>query len=522
MNLLTRRIFFKDISYELIPDVAAKELLICELYEINDDIRKLIRRLWSTEFNEKHEKWMAVILNPYCKWPSDTVVDAYKNTIIMARNLLNNEYSSVNLNYDLPTPNPTDFNNPGICYWTAILLRNGVKLTLSQTAQSIFEAALVYLESNIYAYSICLQKLQSTDLKFMAATFMLNIDSGSNNNDIIKSIDVKTNSEACISAAKKWNCNLCNTDSPIIIYTKLIKNPNHAKNYPSLKTQYEPRLLEYYADKNINKYCEYEGIGHNIHEHIFNKPTFYYGWHSSANTTFAYKYNKTECKSGVISYGYWVNNKDNIVLSIEEWIGSFNTYKAIVHPVTQHSLPAYAIKKLINICNDYPVTCSKLLELINILSSNKDSLIKIINKYKINKLEIVNAIKRFTNIGMRMRGWKSGGYIHDIHKIGKKTNDILTMEIYDLLHNANDIESDILSLPLLLYHRGDYKHADIGEGETANSLYERFERILANDSEISCVATSSNWVLSTIANLANILEINIDYDVKKLKYEYLE
>lgn len=353
----------------------------------------------------------------------------------------------------------------------------------------------------------------------------------------------KTDIEAIVVAGKRDGIDISLVSTPLLTYHKLIENPRYKNCFKKLSLNFNPKLPRcFYKNHVLSKLALMEGYTNkqikNNDPYILCMETthlnrFSHGKTDNAinDTTDIYltsisDLNYHEC----LSYG--VDSKDKQIYTYKEILDTFTSYSDFVLPgkINDFFSPRN-IRRLRYLCSGqkYPderykyrmnlgKKINQILSSKKIISNEVERLIKFHHK---NPSLIRMLIKLLTDLGMYMRGWDGKSSLPILIAISSGDEYFkIESRVRKSIHNLRSLVKRekikfFLDLPLVRYNNGKFIiNTDHNKGLT---IGERLNIVLDTKNINSCIRTTSNWILATVARYGILLKVKLSFDIDKVR-----
>ena len=170
----------------------------------------------------------------------------------------------------------------------------------------------------------------------------------------------------------------------------------------------------------------------------------------------------------------------------------------------------------------------KLVEVIDKVRKYQGDILGILNRLKEESLVLVKeCLIDLLHVGMYMRSWSGPPepYVLKFKKLDDQ--DVIDDRVYHSIETLqrqcdNLVDKEVIfDLPLFLYDfkkNGQYKRSSNSkEGLTVGKRLAIMRRGNLNKMEVSCVRSTSNWILSTVAYFALKINIKIDLNIDEVE-----
>lgn len=372
--------------------------------------------------------------------------------------------------------------------------------------------------------------------------------------------------EAVIMAALYYKLDISNCSNPKIEYELLKITPyfphdENLKNRLKLSSIHEDFLLNPYLNRCFNpnfpmnmyntedliNLCVNEGI--NIQDEYYTflqmaylTESFVHGKQGNiinTTNTFLQNINNLDYNEVVV---YGIRNENQMrVFTYGELKDTFSSYKRFTNPATNETFSEEGINKLYSLTkkdkfpNESDEQYLERKELGDVIdriklyiSSTNSYLYRFVNTYEQseNKKKIESALTTLLHLAMYMRNWSGIG---DFPLTSEQTNYDLEKQIeidhrvtqclLNFENKCEDIDIDILNLPLMQYRAGEFITVnDESEGLTIKDRI-RIIRCGENQSGIaSCIRLSSNKFIATSYYYMIVIGMRLPFNISEVSH----
>jgi len=377
-----------------------------------------------------------------------------------------------------------------------------------------------------------------------------------------------SNADAIILAAMNYDTDIYFSPNPILEYLSLQMNkstyiPLHqsigyeytqSRDFVDLRVTFNPFLPKnVYTQKNLEMMALEEGFTDN--ELVETDPysllqtsstvkTFYIGikFPNSGETAI---YKDTIDQNNYwtyVSYGSKIDNDWTVYIynELKDMFSVNKSYKdqnnEMFNEISIRKLRKICMKRFVSdaaeILDDRMNLLRSMIDVELFTSSYYEKLKTFVEQYQkyptVLQAKIIIAFNKLFKLSLSMRGWNSVDELLPIEEaitLDSELNNVFDRVYIDIVNFENyiidigPIGEEIMNLPLLLWDRGDWHvSSNQDEGLTIQDRINIIKEGETHPTMVSCIRTSSNWLLSSSYRYLEMLDNRLNFDIRNMRF----